>query len=95
MGFYAPQTFGQLLANGIHFLIWIVLIDVAINYLILFGVRVSRYHPFVRFVRSIASPILNPIRRLMPPPNRTGGWDLAPLAAILLMSLAERLLLGL
>lgn len=47
------------------------------------------YHPAVRAVHQITSPILDPIRRLMPP---VGGLDLSPMIAILLLYLARNLL---
>lgn len=47
------------------------------------------YHPAVRAVHQLTSPILDPIRRLMPP---MGGLDLSPMIAILLLYLARNLL---
>lgn len=53
---------------------------------------VNYYHPAVQFVHRATSPILNPIRRLMPP---VGGLDLSPLVAILLLSLVRRVVVEL
>ncbi|MDR7418780.1 MAG: YggT family protein [Armatimonadota bacterium] len=50
---------------------------------------VSLGHPAVRIVHQLTSPILDPIRRLMPP---VGGLDLSPVVAILLLSLVRALL---
>ncbi len=46
-------------------------------------------HPAVRIVHQLTSPILDPIRRLMP---SAGGLDLSPLVALLLLTLVRRLL---
>ncbi len=46
-------------------------------------------HPVVRIVHQITSPILDPIRRLMP---SAGGLDLSPLVAVLLLTLVRQLL---
>lgn len=46
-------------------------------------------HPIVRIVHQLTSPILDPIRRLMP---SAGGLDLSPLVALLLLSLVQKLL---
>lgn len=48
-------------------------------------------HPAVRVVYQLTSPILDPIRRLMP---ATGGLDLSPLVAIMLLYLVRNLLVG-
>ncbi len=45
-------------------------------------------HPVVRIVHQLTSPILDPIRRLMP---SAGGLDLSPLVAVLLLSVIRRL----
>jgi YggT family protein len=46
-------------------------------------------HPAVRFVYRVTAPILDPIRRVMPP---IAGLDFSPWVAILLLSLAQRVL---
>lgn len=50
------------------------------------------YHPAIQLIHRATSPVLNPIRRLMPP---VGGLDLSPLVAILLLSLVRRVLVEL
>lgn len=49
-------------------------------------------HPVVEFVYRATSPILTPIRRLLPP---VGGLDLSPLVAILLLTLVQSLVINL
>jgi YggT family protein len=46
-------------------------------------------HPVVRAVHTLTAPILDPIRRLMPP---VGGLDLSPIIAFLLLRLVQTLL---
>lgn len=48
-----------------------------------------RFPGLVTAVSQITSPILDPIRRLMPP---IGGLDLSPIVAVLLLALARDLL---
>lgn len=47
---------------------------------------INHDHPAVRFVYQVTSPVLNPIRRVLPP---IGGLDLSPLVAILLLSMLK------
>jgi YggT family protein len=49
-------------------------------------------HPAVDFVYRATSPLLAPIRRVMPP---VGGLDLSPLVAILLLTLVQSLVMSL
>lgn len=53
---------------------------------------IDYHHPAVQFVHRVTSPVLNPIRRAVPP---VGGLDLSPLVAILLVIVAQRLVVGL
>ena len=48
---------------------------------------VDQRHPAVQFVHRVTSPMLNPIRRLVPP---VGGLDLSPLIAFVLLSAIQR-----
>ncbi len=49
-------------------------------------------HPAVQFVFRLTSPVLNPIRRAVPP---VGGLDLSPVVAILLLIIVQRVVMGL
>lgn len=53
---------------------------------------VNYHHPAVHFVYRITSPVLDPIRRIMPP---MGGLDLSPLVAMLLLYLVQGVVVGL
>ncbi len=48
-------------------------------------------HPLVQIVHQITAPVLDPIRRVMPP---VGGLDLSPIIAILLLQMVGNLLVG-
>lgn len=47
---------------------------------------------FARFIIEITEPIMGPIRRLVP---SIGGLDISPIIALLIVSVAERVLLTL
>lgn len=47
-------------------------------------------HPLIRLIIRITDPVLQPVRRVLPP---LGGLDLSPLVAILLLQLAGQLLI--
>jgi len=49
-------------------------------------------HPLIRMIMRVTDPILEPVRRLLPP---LGGVDLSPIVAILLVQLAGQLLVRL
>ncbi len=51
--------------------------------------RISYYHPLARFLIQITEPLLAPLRRYIPP---VGGMDFAPMVALLILWLVERLL---
>jgi len=89
--FSMPQTLPQLLGSVIDLLIALIVIEVVISYLIMFGVRISPHLPFVKFIRSVVNPFLDPVRRLLPP-YKTGGWDLSPMIVILLLSFMQNFL---
>jgi YggT family protein len=53
---------------------------------------VSQSHPVVSLVYRVTSPILDPIRRIMPP---AGGLDLSPVIALLLLGLLQQVVIDL
>lgn len=50
------------------------------------------HHPAVKAVHQVTAPILDPIRRLMPP---AGGLDLSPIIAVLLLTAVRSLVVEL
>jgi len=68
-------------------LLWlVVLADVLVSWVM------SPYHEVRRFLDSVVQPLLDPIRRLVPP---VGGLDLSPLVLLIALDLVRRLLVGL
>ena len=66
--------------NGLLTLfMWIIIIRALISW-----VNPDPFNPIVRFLYSLTEPVLRPFRRLIPP-WKTGGIDLSPLFAVLLI----------
>ncbi len=49
-------------------------------------------HPLIRLIIRVTDPILEPVRRVLPP---LGGFDLSPIVAIVLLQLVGELLVRL
>jgi YggT family protein len=45
-------------------------------------------HPIVRFLRRVTEPVLEPVRRLLPP-WKTGGLDLSPLIVLIAIQFVQ------
>ncbi|MCB1194903.1 YggT family protein [bacterium] len=59
--------------------------------IIISWVHPDPYNPIVRFLYGVTDPVLNPLRRLIPP---LGGMiDLSPLAAFLIIHLLKMLII--
>jgi YggT family protein len=65
---------------------WIVIIDVVLSYFM------SPYHPLREALDRIVQPMLNPIRRIIPP---VGMLDFSPLVLLILLQVLSNLLIGL
>lgn len=65
---------------------WIVIIDVVLSYFM------SPYHPLREALDRIVQPMLNPIRRIIPP---VGMLDFSPLVLLILLQVLSSLLIGL
>jgi uncharacterized protein YggT (Ycf19 family) len=85
--FVRPISGAAILADLIELLIWAILIEALVSNIIAFGGKLSPYHPAVKALRAVVNPILAPVRRILPPPARTGGWDLSPLIVIILLQM--------
>lgn len=64
----------------INVLIWLIIIDVVLSWV------ADPRSSFAVTLRHITDPILAPIRRLVPP-QKTGGLDISPLIAIILLQI--------
>ena len=77
----------QLISWIIQALQFIILADAILTWI----PQVSRRHPVVVALRSITNPILDPIRRAIPP-QRTGYIDISPLVAIVGLTVIDMVL---
>lgn len=66
---------------------WIVIISVLLTWIIR-----DPYHPLRQGVDSLVRPLLEPIRRIMPP---TGMFDFSPIVLLILIRFATIVLVGL
>jgi uncharacterized protein YggT (Ycf19 family) len=74
-----------LLATVVHLVSVLILADVIVSYAYMLGARgASPYQPWVRTLRRITEPILNPIRRILPA-RAQQGLDFSPVIAILVL----------
>ena len=70
---------------------WIVLIDVILTWV----PQVDRRHPIVVIIRRITEPLYRPIRNIVPPIRMgAGAIDITPVILLLLLSLLQRVLIG-
>lgn len=75
-----------LLIKGLaQLFIWIVIVSSLLSFF------VSPYHPVREALDRIVSPLLDPIRRVVPP---AGMMDFSPLVLILLIDLVSRILIA-
>lgn len=66
--------------------VWIVIASILLSYFM------DPYHPVRQGVDNLVRPLLDPIRRIIPP---VGMFDLSPLVLILLIQAVSRLLASL
>ena len=56
---------------------------VILSWLPMFGVNINPYSPFVRFIHQVTEPILEPLRRIIPPIG--GTLDLSAMVALIVL----------
>ncbi len=74
-------------------IVWIVIINAVVSWLIAFDIinmRNPTAYRVVRFLDRVTSPLLAPFRRVIPP---IGGLDLTPVILIVIISGVQRFLL--
>ena len=76
-------SIGGAIGLALDIFIWIIIIDVIFSWIVSMG-KISSYHPIPKTLHTITSPLLNPIRRLLPA-YRTGGLDLSPMILIMII----------
>ena len=74
--------------NLLFTILWVVVLaDILVSWIIQ-----DPFHPIRRFLDSIVQPMLEPIRRIIPP---VSGIDFSPLILLIVLDIARRLLVGL
>lgn len=85
-------TLVGLIQMVLQILIWIIVIQVVLSWLIAFNI-INAQSPFVRSmlhgIERLLEPLLRPIRRILPD---LGGLDFSPMVLILLLIAIQRLL---
>jgi YggT family protein len=54
-------------------------------------VRINPYHPAVQILHQITDPVLEPLRRLIPPIG--GAIDISPVVALILLEILHRIVI--
>jgi len=65
-------------------LVWLVIISALLSFFM------APYHPIRRGLDNIVDPMLNPIRRVLPP---MGGLDFSPVVLIILIQVAANIII--
>ena len=78
------------MASIISFLANLIILVIIIQAILTFVM--SPYHPVRHFLDSIVDPMLNPIRRILPP---IAGLDFSPVVLIIIIQIISSLLINL
>jgi len=79
-----------ILINTINIIVNLIFWLILINWILQFFL--SPYHPVRELLNRLVNPMLDPIRRILPP---TGMLDFSPLVLLILVQLLGRLLISL
>ncbi|MBF0401017.1 MAG: YggT family protein [Magnetococcales bacterium] len=79
-------SLGMLLDFALGIYTWMILIRILLSW-----VNPDPYNPIVQFLVRATEPVLEPLRRAIPP---MAGLDLSPVVALLGISLLQRLIIG-
>ena len=79
-----------ILADLLQVVFLLIIVEVIVSWGIMFG-SISPYKPWVRTLRKITDPILEPFRKLVPP-QKLRGFDISPLIAIILIQILQGIL---
>ena len=81
--FIMPHSFFGVIASALNLFALLILAEVVVSWLIYLR-KLTPYTPWVRTLRKIVDPVLEPIRRVLPA-SKTGGMDFSPMIVILLI----------
>ena len=84
--FSIPSSPAGFVALVVNLVIILIIAEAIVSNVIAFGGKLSPYNPWVRNLRKIVNPILDPVRKLLPP-RTMGGWDLSPMIVIILLQI--------
>lgn len=83
-----PVVIARLIAL-VHQVVLLLSLLVVVRVVLSWVPSVDYGQPLIMLIVRITDPVLQPVRRVLPP---MGGLDLSPVVAILLLNLAEQLL---
>lgn len=78
---------GGFIASLLEIYTWVIIAAAVMSW-----VNPNPRNPIVMFLRRVTEPVLEPVRRLLPP-WKTGGLDLSPLLVIIGIQIVQRVLL--
>lgn len=82
----------NVLLDLLHIYKWALFIFIVLNWLEAFNI-LNNYNSFVygvrNFLQSVIDPVLNHIRKILPP---ISGWDLSPIALVLIIHFLQGVL---
>lgn len=83
----------DLIGTCIEIYIFIIILEIAVSWLIHFGV-LNTQNPqarnLVALLKKVTDPVMVPVRRVIPP---LGGFDLSPLVVIIGLTMLEKIIL--
>ncbi len=91
--FLPPVNLMFILCDLLQVAAIIILAEVIVSWAVAFG-SLSPYKPWVRTLHRMTDPMLEPIRRVIPP-SRTGGLDISPLIAVVAIQIVQGILFNL
>lgn len=77
---------GYLLIRLLDIYAWILIVRVLMSWF-----NPNPFNPIVRLLYGLTEPVLEPVRRVLPP---MGGFDLSPLVVFFAIMILKRLLFG-
>lgn len=88
--FLPPTNIFWILADLLQLVFILIIVEVIVSWGVMFG-SISPHKPWVRTLRKMTDPILEPFRRIAPP-YKMRGIDISPLIAIILIQILQGLL---
>ena len=88
--FLPPTNVFFIIADLLQVLVLLVIAEVIVSWMVMFG-TISSYQPWVRTLRKVTGPVLEPFRRIIPP-HKLRGLDISPILAILIIQIVQGIL---